>query len=307
MKYHKLSIPAVLLTLLMVLLVIPAAGCATGETAAPTKVVVAVTLLPQAGFVEAVGGERVETLVMVPPGAEPHNYAVTPDQMVKLSKARMYAKVGSPVEFELAWLDKLRAANSGMLMVDCARGIELIKMADEDAEHADGKTAQDGQKGLDPHIWLSARNAKVMTRNIYEGLRQIDPSGAAYYEKNYNDYISQLSLLDEGLTKGLAGLRTRSFIVFHPAFGYFARDYGLKQIAIEQEGKEPEADYLVRLIKEAKAKGIQVIFVAPQFSSKSAEVIASEIGGRVVAINPLAKDFVGNMRAIESAMRQALK
>jgi zinc transport system substrate-binding protein len=126
-------------------------------------------------------------------------------------------------------------------------------------------------------------------------------------EKNCADYLEKLTELDSELAEDLSGVKNRSFIVFHPAFGYFARDYNLKQIAVEQGGKEPDADYIVRLIEEAKEQGIRVIFVSPQYSTKSAESIAREIGGKVVIIDSLAKDFIGNMRAIESAMKQAMQ
>jgi zinc transport system substrate-binding protein len=280
--------------LLAASLIAAAEGCDRGaETTGKTAV--AVTILPQAGFVEAIGGDRVEVVVMVPPGASPHTYEVTPDQMTKLSNAKMYAKVGSPVEFELAWMDKLIAVNKSMLVVDCSRGIDLTASQDPD------------EPGLDPHIWLSVKNATIMVQNICDGLVQVDTANKAYYEANCAAYLEKLTELDSDLAADLSGIANRSFIVFHPAFGYFARDYNLKQIAVEQGGKEPDADYIIRLIEEAKKYGIRVVFVSPQYSTKSAESIAKEIGGQVVIIDPLAKDFINNMHAIKSAMKQAMQ
>jgi zinc transport system substrate-binding protein len=161
--------------------------------------------------------------------------------------------------------------------------------------------------GLDPHIWLSVKNAKIMVQNICDGLVQVDAANKSYYEENCDDYLSKLTELDNDIETALAGVSNRSFIVFHPAFGYFARDYNLKQIAVEQEGKEPDANYIVRLIEEAREQDIHVVFVSPQYSTTSAEVIADEINGKVVVIDPLAKDFISNMRAIESAMKQAMQ
>jgi zinc transport system substrate-binding protein len=287
-------IPTVLMLLLAASLIAAGTGC-DHEPATTGKTVVAVTLLPQAGFVEAVGGDRVEVVVMVPPGASPHTYEVTPGQMTQLSNARMYAKVGSPVEFELAWMDKLIAVNKSMLVVDCSKGIALAESQDPD------------EPGLDPHIWLSVKNAKIMVRNIRDGLVQVDAANKAYYKANCADYLEKLTRLDSELAADLSGVKNRSFIVHHPAFGYFARDYDLKQIGVEQEGKEPDADYIVRLIEEAKADNIKIVFVSPQYSTKSAELIAKEIGGKVVIIDPLAKDFIDNMRAIDSAMKQAME
>ena len=287
-------ISTVLMLLLAASLIAAGTSCdheplTTGET------VVAVTILPQAGFVEAIGGDKVEVVVMVPPGASPHTYEVTPDQMTQLSNARMYAKVGSPVEFELAWMDKLIAVNKSMLVVDCSKGIDLTESQDPD------------EPGLDPHIWLSVKNAKIMVQNICNGLVQVDAANKSYYEENCAAYLEKLTELDNDLAADLSGVKNRSFIVFHPAFGYFARDYDLKQIGVALEGKEPDADYIVRLIEEAKEQDIRVVFVSPQYSTKSAESIAKEIGGQVVIIDPLAKDFIDNMHAIESAMKQALQ
>jgi len=272
------------------------------------KLVVAVTLEPQAGFVEAIAGDLVEVVVMVPPGASPHTYEVTPDQMVLLSRSKMYAKVGSGVEFELSWMDRLVAANREMLVVDCSSGIQFIE-ADGDAqdeEHGDIDT-DDGDHhhaGADPHIWLSVRNARVMVESICEGLVQVDPANASHYKANCAAYLDDLSLLDEELREVLDGLENRRFIVFHPAFGYFARDYNLIQIAVEQGGNEPDAQYMVRLISEAEEHGIRVVFAAPQLSTRSAEVVAREINGEVVIIDPLARDYIPNMRAIAEAIRQ---
>lgn len=293
---------------LITLLAITAISCSTEKTDTG-KVVVAVTLLPQAGFVEAIASDKVEVVVMVPPGASPHTYEVTPAQMTQLSKAKMYAKVGSPVEFELAWMDKLIAQNKAMLVVDCSQGIQLMEMAEEEHEHEHEAEAESDHEheGLDPHIWLSVKNAKIMVQNICDGLVQIDPSNKTYYEDNCADYIDELDELDSELADDLSGVTNRHFIVFHPAFGYFARDYNLTQIAVEQGGKEPVADYIVRLIEEAKEHDIKVVFVSPQYSTKSAETIAKEIGGQVVIIDPLAKDFIENMHAIEAAMKQAMQ
>jgi zinc transport system substrate-binding protein len=275
------------------------------------KTTVAVSILPQAGFVEAIGGDKVKVVVMVPPGASPHTYEVTPDQMAALSNARIYAKVGSGVEFELAWMDKLIAVNKSMLVIDCAQGIQLIPVAEEATEVShEPEEESEGEhhhEGLDPHIWLSVKNAKIMARHICDGLVQIDVQNKSYYEANLAGYLVELDKLDAELVADLADVVKRDFIVVHPSFGYFAHDYNLNQISLEQGGKEPEADYMVRLINEAKEHSIKVVFVSPQYNTKSAEMIAQEIGGEVVIIDPLAKDFVGNMHAIEAAVKQSMQ
>ena len=269
------------------------------------KIIVAVSILPQAGFIEAIGGDKVEVVVMVPPGSSPHTYEVTPDQRTRLSNAKMYAKVGSPIEFELTWLDKLIDINRSMEVVDCAKGIELMEMVEDEHEHEGDSEHQ--HEGLDPHIWLSVKNVMIMVQNICDGLVLVDAGNKSYYQANCADYLKKLADLDNDLEEDLSDVSNRNFIVFHPSFGYFARDYGLNQIAVEQEGKEPDADYIIRMIKEAKEFNIKVVFVSPQYNTTSAKSIAKEIGGQVVSIDPLAKDFITNMRAIESAMKQAMQ
>jgi len=265
------------------------------QSSSQDKIGVVVTILPQQEFVTAVGGDRVYVTVMVPPGASPHTYEVTPAQMALLSKARLYAKVGTPVEFELTWLEKLIAQNRDMLVVDCSKGIGLVESSDEH------------EPGMDPHIWTSLKNAVVMVSNICQGLVQVDPSGRSYYEQNRDAYIARLNALDGEIEASLKDIKNHAFIVYHPSWGYFARDYGLQQLAIEEGGKEPQAAYMVRLIQEAKNKNIKVIFVSPEFSTRNAETIAAEIGGRVVAIDPLAGDYLDNMRKVAGAFKEALK
>jgi zinc transport system substrate-binding protein len=278
------------------MLAVTIAGCAQ-YAAAPMndKTGVAVTILPQQEFVERVGGDRVDITVMVPPGASPHTYEVTPAQMIKLSNAKAYFKVGSPIEFELTWLDKLIAQNKNILVVDCSKGIDLIESDDPD------------EPGTDPHIWTSPRNVKTIVKNICAGLSQVDPQGRQYYEKNRDSYLQQLGELDTTLQASLGNISNRTFIVYHPAWGYFAHDYSLKQLGIEQDGKEPKAAYMSRLINEARAEGIKVVFVSPEFDSRGAETIAREIGGRVVIIDPLAEGYLENMKAVASAFEEALK
>jgi len=278
------------------LLFVNMASCSAAAPAREAnKIGVAVTVLPQREFVERVGGDKVDITVMVPPGASPHTYEVTPAQMVQLSRARIYCKVGSPIEFELSWLDKLLAQNKDILVVDCSRGIDLIKSDDPD------------EPGLDPHIWTSPRNARIMVQNICTGLVQADPQNRQYYEDNRDSYLKELDGLDAELGAMLKSTGSRTFIVYHPAWGYFARDYGLHQLGIEQEGKEPKAAYMSRLINEARSQNIKVIFVSPEFDSRNAEAIAREIGGRVVIIDPLAGNYLVNMRKVAAAFKEVLK
>ena len=298
---HLFSIkPASILTVLVLITCLMAAAVACPQqTEANNQLGVVVTILPQAEFVESIGGDKVDITVMVPPGASPHTYEPAPSQMAALSRARLYAKVGSGVEFELTWMDKLIAQNKDMLVVDCSKGIELQQMAAGDEDEPAG--------GMDPHIWMSPQNAQIMVRNIADGLIQIDPDNSAYYEQNRDAYLQKLAQLDQDIRDGLAGVKNRVFMVYHPAFGYFASCYDLTMLPIEAEGKEPTPAGLQHLVEQAKEHNIRVVFAEPQFNPQSAKVIADAIDGRVVLINPLARDYIENMRILVGELVQAME
>ncbi len=244
---------------------------------------VIVTILPQAEFVEKVGGEHVKVTVMVPQGASPHTYEPTAGQLREVSKAKMYAKVGSGVEFELAWFDKIREVNKDMLVVDCSNGIQLI--------------------GGDPHIWNSLRNARVMVENICAGLIQIDPEHEAEYTANRDRYLPELEEVDAYIHERLDRYtKHRVFSIYHPAFGYFAAEYNLTQIAIEHEGKAPTPKVIQYCIDFARQYNLSYVYVAPQFATLDAEVIAHEIGGQTVFINPLPRDYCATMRSVAASL-----
>jgi len=281
--------------LLVLVLAVFAVSCQQKEEIGDRIGVVA-SILPLADFVENVGGEKVDVSVMVPSGASPHVYEPTPSRMAVLAGARMYVRVGSGIEFELVWVDKLIAINPGMLVVNCSKGIEIREMA---GEHEHG--------AMDPHIWMSPLNVKIMVQNIYEGLVQVDPSNKTYYEKNRDTYLRELTKLDQDIRDGLSRVTNRKFMTYHPAFGYFAREYNLTMLPIEAEGKEPTAAGLAHLIEQAKEHDIRVVFASPQFNPQSAEVIAKAIGGRVVFIDSLAKDYIMNMRLLLGELIKAME
>jgi len=275
----------------------------TSEEASNGVIGTVVTIPPQADFVRQVGGEKVNVTIMVPSGASPHVYTPTPRQMTDVAKADMYAKVGSGISFELAWMDKIAAQNKDMLVVDCSEGIALQENVG-DHDHQD----EGGEHGeLDPHIWVSPLNAIIMVRNICDGLVQIDPDNRAYYEGNMNTYIKELEDLDRDIRDSLPGEGDRLFMVYHPSLGYFAREYDLTMLSIEEEGKEPTAAALIDLIQQAKENNIKAIFTSPQFNQQSAEAIARQIGARVVLFDPLAEEYIKNMRAFVSELALAME
>ncbi|MBN2250771.1 MAG: zinc ABC transporter substrate-binding protein [Candidatus Altiarchaeota archaeon] len=275
---------------LVAALICLAAGCVTEKGGTGGRLGVIVSIVPQKEFVEAVGGDRVSVTVMVPPGASPHTYEPTPAQMMAVSDAAMYAKVGSGVEFETVWMEKIAGQNPGMMILDCSTGVELL---------AGGYEEHDGS---DPHIWLAPKNAKIMVGNIYEGLIELDPANQAYYFRNMQEYLKELDALDAELSRAFADMPNRKILVYHSSWAYLASDYGFAQIAIEEGGREPTPAGIIRLVEQAKKEDVKVVFASPQYSSKSAEVIAQEIGGRVVLIDPLAGDYINNLRSVAKAL-----
>jgi len=320
MKVNKLALGGLLV------LAVLFSGCINQhqKVQETSKIGVVVSILPQKQFAERIGGDKVEVTVMVAPGASPHTYEPTPSQMKAVGDAKLYAKVGSDVEFETAWMDKITAANNEMLVVDCSKGISLIQMGEhhhredehhedehhEDEHHMDEHHMDEHHEhehgGLDPHIWLSVKNAKVMVENIYASLVQVDPENSQYYLENRNAYIEELEGLDRELESSFSGLESKKFMVFHPAWGYLAKDYDLTQVPVEQEGKDPSAKELKELIDEARQENIRVVFASPQFNKDTADSVAGEIGGTVVVINPLAEDYVSNMRTAASKIKTSL-
>jgi zinc transport system substrate-binding protein len=285
-----------------------------GGVAAAQPLQVFVSIVPQQYFVQQIGGNRVAISVMVPPGADPHSYEPKPQQMIKLAAARIYFAIG--ISFEKAWLPKIAGVNSHMLIVHTDDGIEKLPVTAYQRKHAEPSAAQgavekseEGQDHeiLDPHIWLSPPLVKIQARHIFEALAAVDPAARAIYEANYERFAGRIDALDADLRRILAGKQGLQFMVFHPSWGYFAHTYGLEQVPIEIEGKQPKAAQLAELIEHARARGIRVIFVQPQFSTSSAEVVARAIDGTVIAVDPLALDWAANLRTVATAFQEALR
>lgn len=315
------------LMLLVLTAVVAAAGPAEQDQPAG-KLRVFVSILPQAGFVEKVGGDRVETDVLVGPGQSPATYQVTHKQMARLAEAQVYFRIGLP--FEDSLLKKVGAVLPDLRIVDTRKGIRLRVMEragdpdDKDASHDKGRGDQhhhqeDGdksddkkaehkhdQEGTDPHIWLDPRLVKLQARTICQELIRIDPEHADQYRENTKAFEAELDKVDSRIAKALAPLKGREFFVFHPAYGYFGDAYGLRQVPVEIEGKSPSAKQLVALIKRARRAKVKVIFVQPQFSTSKAEAVARMIGGAVVPLDPLARDCLKNLVAMAAKLESAL-
>jgi len=272
------------------------------------KIPVFVSILPQAYFLERIGGSHVDVEVLIGAGQSPHSYEPTPKQMAKLATARAFFSIGVPVEKGI--LRKIRQSHKQLVIVATQQGITYRYLAGHDHEHgeAHGKGHKsEGKKEPDPHIWMAPKLVKIQARNIYEALIRLDPAHKQEYASNLQVFEADLDRVDARIFRSLAPLKGRKMYVFHPAFGYFADAYGLIQVPIEIEGKEPGARQLSKLIDRAKKDRVKVIFVQPQFSARSAEVVAKAIGGVVVPIDNLDRDYLASLDRIASAVERGLR
>jgi len=260
---------------------------------------------PVGYLVERVAGDGLEVGVMMPDSANPHTYEPLPSDLVKLSRVDIYFELGVGLDFENVWLPKLKRLNNKMKVVNCGKAVVLQPVS---GEHVCGGGEagcdhdHNHDHGLDPHIWLSINNAIVMVGNIREALVNIVPENRVVFENNAKELVLELEQLKKEIQNKLKQKTNKKFIVFHPSWGYFARDFGLEQIPVEIDGKEPSIKEVRKLIMLARKEGIKTVFVSPQFSKKSAAVIAKEIGGQVVAIDPMAKDYIKNIRKVGEAL-----
>jgi zinc transport system substrate-binding protein len=292
----------------------------TAHSAWAERVKAFVSIAPQSYFVQKIGRDLVDVSVLVPPGADPHTYEPKPRQMADLAKSALYFAIG--IDFEKAWIQKIAATNPRLRVVHTDAGMEKIPLAahhhheeeghlpsprKETAHHEQEAHPRDRAEALDPHVWLSPPLVKLQARHIAAALASVDSANRTRYEENLTAFVGEIEALDAELTSIFAGRRGARFMVLHPSWGYFAQAYGLEQVPIEIEGKAPKPAELKRLIEHARQEGIKVIFVQPQFSAKSAEMVAREIGGQVVSVDPLAGNWAVNLREVARRLKAGLR
>lgn len=274
-----------------------------------------VSVLPQKTFVEKLGGDHVEVRAMVQPGYSPATYDPTPQQISALAKTALYVRIGVP--FERAWMKRIRSTNPDMQVLDARQGIQLPIIHRHGQAYENNKDehhrSNQGREGLhdeserDPHIWTSPPLVKRMGKTIRDTLSALDPANEQDYARNYDAFADELDALDRDIRALLGGVTNRKFMVFHPAWSYFADTYGMIQVSVEKEGKEPGPRSLAALIEQAKRDNVKVILVQPQFHRKSAQQVAHAIGGRVVAIDPLSADYADNLRRVTQQIAAAVQ
>jgi len=269
----------------------PAPSPAVPDGDENTPITIAATIPPLRQFVEAVGGERVSVMVMVPPGASPHTHEPTPGQLRSLADTDVYVEVGSGIEFETVWMDRMLAMNQNMGVIDTSEGITLISSG-----------GNGGDSGTDPHIWTSPANAEQMVRIIEKELSRLYPAYADEFSKGADDYIARLETLDAEIRTSLGDGDARPVMVYHPAWAYFATEYNIPLIVIEEDGKEPSPAHLQAMIDRARVEGITTIIASPEQTSRSAEVIARETGSRIIYISSLEEDYLSTMDRMAEAV-----
>ncbi len=258
-----------------------------------------VSILPQKFMVEQVGGDRVHVSVLVGPGQSPATYEPTPKQMSRLQKALVYFQIGVP--FEREWMARLQSINPHMKVLDTWEAVWQ-----QDRSHVEQYATQ-CQAAHDPHVWTSPPLVRMMARHIRDTLVEWDPAHAREYKANNEQFAQDLDRLDAEIRTLLAPLTHREFMVFHPSWCYFAETYGLEQISIETEGKEPGPRTLASIIDRGKREGIKVIFVQPQFSRQTARAIARAIGATIVPVDPLAENYLDNLRSVAKQLAEAMR
>ena len=251
------------------------------------KPIITVTLEPLRYFTEAIVGDNYQVVSMVPKGSSPESYDPTPQQLVNLSQSKAYFRIGY-IGFEQAWMEKLEANCPDMKVYDTSIGIDLIR----GEGHWHGDHFHEG--GVEPHIWNSTPNALIIADNIYKALCELDATHQTDYQKRLDALKETIRQTDENV-KALLKNADKTFLIYHPALSYFARDYGLKQISIEEGGKEPSPAQLKALIETCRKEKIHTIFVQQEFDQRNAQLIADELGIKVVSINPLSYDWTDEM------------
>jgi zinc transport system substrate-binding protein len=268
-----------------------------------TSLVVTVSIPPQAYFVDRVAGDAVTVNVMVGPGEEPHTYEPSPEQMKTLSSSQIFFSIG--VEYEETWIPRFKDINPELTVIDSAAGIERISMMD-DHDHDEENEDLTEESRMDPHVWLSPQNGKIIAQNILMALAELAPQHQEAFQENYEDLIGDIAALDSRIKAILSNVDGAAFMVFHPAWGYFAQDYNLEQIPVQVGGQDPSVSELADLVDKAREEDIRVIFIQPSFSSTDAQAIAEEINGEVAVVDPLARDWLTNLEKVAEAFAAAL-
>lgn len=264
--------------------------------------ILTVTIEPLRYFTEAIAGDKFKVISMVPEGSNPETYDPTPQQLVALNTSQAYFRIGH-IGFEQVWMDKLKTNTPNLTIFDTSKGVTLIK-GHCDHKNEDGENHPDNHAGVEPHIWSSVKNARIIADNICKALCILDTDHRAYYQHKRDSLETILDRTEQQILANLPQQTGCTFLIYHPALSYFAKDYGLNQISIEDNGKEPSPAHLQKLIKECKEKNVKVIFVQKEFDTRNAEIIAKEIDADIIPINPLSYNWKEEIVHISEVLKK---
>jgi zinc transport system substrate-binding protein len=264
-------------------------GCNNRNAKLTGKSKILVTILPEKGFIEKIAGDEFDITVLVPPGANPATYSLSPSQMVDIVKADIWFKMGY-TGFELSWSNRIQEAHPEMKMVDLSEGLDLI------THRSEGNSTF--VSGVDPHTWLSPQRVKKMALLILNNLILLNPAKAESYSSGYQRFLDEIDSTDETVIQILNTCRGKKFVTFHPSLSYFAKDYGLIQLSMEEGGKEPTPAHLAFLAKTARQEGIRSVFIQSDFDKEFARTFANEFNGKIIQVWPLNPDWSNNLVSI---------
>lgn len=275
-------------------------GLAVACNPAPKKPMVAVSIQPQKYLLEKIVGNKYDILCLLAQGSNPEAYEPSFNHLMNLEKSKAYFRIGN-IGFELAVLDKIKRNNPNLKIVDTSSGIEYLRGTHEGVMAGHHRHHSHSHE-IDPHVWTSVTNAKIIAHNMYDAMLDIDAKNKKYYEKNYNELVAELDALAQELGQKLESHAGEAFAVWHPSLSYFARDYGMKQIAMESEGKEVPASVLKAGIDFAKANDVKVMFYQKEFDNRQVQSINEQLGAKLVEINPMNYDWAEELRKIADAL-----
>ncbi len=274
-----------ILSAILTLVVVLLWGCKPQGNTNNSKPTIMVTIEPLRYFTETIVQDDYNVVSMVPKGSSPETYDPTPQQLIAFSKSQAYIKIGY-IGFEISWMTKLLENSPELKVVDSSVGLDLIY----------GEAHQHGDHfhvgGVEPHTWNSTTNARIIAKNILDGVISLNPIRAEVYKENYKKLLNEINHTEQAINNLLnENKKPKGFMIYHPALSYFARDNKLTQVSIEEDGKEPTPAHLKNLIKTCRELDIDIIFIQPEFDKKNAEVIAKETNSKIIPINPLAYEW----------------
>jgi zinc transport system substrate-binding protein len=266
-----------------------------GVSKAEARPIIVASIVPEASFIQEVAGDLVTVVTLIPPGANHETYEMSPQDLMQFSQANLYLTMALPLE-KARWIAKASEINPGLKIVDVqdevAKVYPPLYFSPEDR---------------DPHIWISPKRSKVIVNVIAEQLSAIDPINQSTYEANAARFVARIDEADRMIQDSFKVLWNRTFIVYHPSLGYFAQDYGLTMVALEEEGKEATPRRLTEVIDLAKAKGIKIVFYQEEMDSKQARVLADEIGGQVQEVGEMSSDYIATWQKMAATFTAAMK